>query len=482
MAPATISAVSLLRYSLGMPDLGPALSLDHFYRTLEPDPLLSGEQIESYYAPELNQVRGEDKVRRLAQALDRAFGGLHFRAFLYGHVGVGKSTEFTRLAAMVSGRFVTVRFSAKQELDPSNARPFDILLLMMIRLAEHAAKPLEEGGLAWTPSEATQRRILRWFADEQVVDSRASSGSLQAEAGIGVKADSLWSQLIGAFASARGEMKFSSERKTEVTEYRLRRLPDLIDLLNLFFDECNGELQRTLNRNWLILGEDFEKLLNPTLPEELFIKYSAAFATLRCHFIFTIPVSLAYTSRGTALPFPVFSIPDTPVYNARHEADENGRNAILSLLARRINLDLLAPGQALRAIVASGGHLRDLFSLLREASDLALLDEPPSPVIASVHMDKAIYKLRHETRLRLGESPYEKVPVSWEQKAARLAAVYHARPEAAIPDPVLYSLLHSRAVQEFNGEGWFGVAPLVVDVLKEQDAGLPPDAPGGSIE
>jgi hypothetical protein len=46
--------------------------------------------------------------------------------------------------------------------------------------------------------------------------------------------------------------------------------------------------------------------------------------------------------------------------------------------------------------------------------------------------------------------------------------IYRQQPEARIPDRVLYSLLHARAVQEFNGERWFGVHPLVVDILAAQ--------------
>jgi len=462
-----------------MPNVGIARSLEEFYRTLEPNPLLTADEIDAYYARELNQVRGEDKVRRLALDLKRAFSGLHFHAFLYGHVGVGKSTELTRLAAQVAGKFQAVRFSAKQELDPSNAKPFDILILMMIRLAEEAARPIEEGGIGWKPAATTQQEILHWFGEEKAVDAQSSGVGASASAGVGVDAESLWSKVIGVFASIKGEMKFSAERNTEFTEYRLRRLPDLINLLNRFFDECNRELEQRHGRNWLILGEDFEKLLNPALPEELFIKYSGAFSQLRCHFVFTIPVALAYAHRGAGLPFPVYSIPDTPVYTPEHTEDRQGRDAVERLLARRIDLGLFEPGQVERAIVASGGHLRDLFSLLREASDLALLDEPASRVIREVDIEKAIYKLRHEVRLRLGESPYEKTAITWEQKAARLVAIYSGHSGAAIPDPVLYSLLQGRAVQEFNGEGWFGVAPLVVDILKEQDR-LPADAPGGS--
>ena len=57
--------------------------------------------------------------------------------------------------------------------------------------------------------------------------------------------------------------------------------------------------------------------------------------------------------------------------------------------------------------------------------------------------------------------------------------IYGNEPDANIPDAVLYSLFHSRAVQEFNSEGWIGVHPLVVDILKSQQR-LPADAAGGT--
>jgi hypothetical protein len=41
-------------------------------------------------------------------------------------------------------------------------------------------------------------------------------------------------------------------------------------------------------------------------------------------------------------------------------------------------------------------------------------------------------------------------------------------------------LLRARLVQEFNGEGRFGLPPMMVDVLKRHTK-LPEDAPGGSI-
>jgi len=87
--------------------------------------------------------------------------------------------------------------------------------------------------------------------------------------------------------------------------------------------------------------------------------------------------------------------------------------------------------------------------------------------------------MRRDYRMRLGQSPYDVSQIPYREKLARLLAVYGQVPDNDIPDPVLYSLLRGRAVQEFNGDGWFGVHPLVVDILKDQQH-LKPQDPGGT--
>ncbi len=80
--------------------------------------------------------------------------------------------------------------------------------------------------------------------------------------------------------------------------------------------------------------------------------------------------------------------------------------------------------------------------------------------------------------MRLGQSPYDVHQIRYEEKATRLLAVYRSTPDNDIPDAVLYSLLRGRAIQEFNADGWFGVHPLVVDILKEQQRLGPQDRGG----
>jgi hypothetical protein len=90
----------------------------------------------------------------------------------------------------------------------------------------------------------------------------------------------------------------------------------------------------------------------------------------------------------------------------------------------------------------------------------------------------AISKMRGEYTRRLGQSPYDTKEIPYSAKSSRLVGVYNNAPDNEIPDPVLYSLLRGRAIQEFNGDIWFGVHPLVVDILKEQQHLKPQDRGG----
>ena len=73
--------------------LGPAKSLADAYKTLDPRPLVSPKQLSVFYKDTINRFRGEDLTTRMGLGLSRAWGGQHYKAFLMGHSGVGKSTR-----------------------------------------------------------------------------------------------------------------------------------------------------------------------------------------------------------------------------------------------------------------------------------------------------------------------------------------------------------------------------------------------------
>jgi hypothetical protein len=257
-------------------------------------------------------------------------------------------------------------------------------------------------------------------------------------------------------------------------------LSTLIAAANRLLGQCNQFLRQETGREWLIVGEDFDKPgVSPRQVEDFYLTYANVLKELDAHVIFTIPVSLGYSTRAAQLPVPshqVVNVADTVVFLADHTPCRPAREALRAVLEARASPDRFAPGQLERLIVASGGNLRDLFSLVNAAADYALVrGEAPDGQIRAEDAWLAIVGLRTDYERRLGESIFDagiaadsKESIPYEKKAERLRRIYDREPKASIPDPVLYSLLRARAVLEGNGLRWFSIHPLVVDILAKQ--------------
>ncbi len=139
--------------------LEPATILDDVYQTLTPEPLDDGKKLQAFYSDDLNAVRGGDKVKGILLNLRRHFGKTHYRAFLMGHQGVGKSTELSRLIYHARSQFRPIRFSATRDLNPAGFTPFDVLLVMLVRLMDEMGKCD-----AKPPSDSLLNGVKKWFA------------------------------------------------------------------------------------------------------------------------------------------------------------------------------------------------------------------------------------------------------------------------------------------------------------------------------
>ena len=458
-----------------------ATSLDDVYKTLSPEPLIEESEFHAFYDPGLNAVRGGDKVARINLNLQRSFGGAYYRAFLMGHQGVGKSTELTRLVHEARPKFSAIRFSATRDLNPAGFKPFDVLLVMLLRLMEETEKHTERH-----PSEKLLQDVQRWFAHKTKTYKQTSSADLETAAEASAGTPSLWESIAKLRGSLKASLKFASDRETKVEEYELALIPELIALVNSLLDECSRHLQDAHKQEWLFIGEDFDKAGIPAQQtEDLFLKFGNIFHELRTHMIFTIPINLVYSDRASQLAFAgdrIHTIPDTPVFTPDHQPNEAGRQAVAMVLQKRMSPDLFEGGQMTRLIVASGGNLRDLFKMAADAADNAILRKTPKGKIGPADAEAAINALRIEYLRRLGENIFDEeqtTPITYEVKAQRLQEVYHSTRKPTVSDAALYSLLRARAVQEFNGEGWFGVHPLVVDILKAQERLVPSE--GGQV-
>ena len=466
------------------PILRPAETLSEMLRTFAPAPLVTDDELRAFHVKDVNVARHEDLVSRLVPELEERWGRDRFKKFVYGRPGVGKSTEISRLLRRIGTKYEAVRFSAQSELSRTTFQPADVVLLMMIRVAERTYQETER-----TPSEPMLERVSRWFASEESVHTTEIKGSVEAAAGAGVKEDSLWNKVLNVFGTIKGEIKYGNENKTAVKAYRQARLSDLVSLANDFVQECETLLWTAKRREWLFVGEDFDKSgLARESVEALFVRDANLFTDLDAHLLFSIPTDLVRSQQGASVPnFGGHEcVPDIPVFTKGPDPEPHlvGRDALREVVAHRAQEQLFKSGVVERLIVGSGGVLRDLFSLQIQATTQALAETERNPTrVARITAEDARYaiaRLRDEYRSRLGDSPYNPYKVSYEEQRVALLDIYKASPEANIRDDALLSLLATGAVlQLLNGEERYMVHSLIVDVLKEQGH-LPERAKGGT--
>ncbi len=447
-----------------MPELKKATLLPDVYKTVSPEPLMNPQELDAFYNPEIIAIRGGRVMSKMQTRLLRADRNKPFKAFLMGHPGVGKSSALTSLIQETKDHFQAVRFSAKNQLDMVNFKAFDVLLLTVTELAEQCAKPIKEGGCGRRVSDSLIRPLWDWFATTEVSETKRKELNAVVGAGIDSKG-SLWGKL-GLRAKVFAEAKYAGARERKTVEYRLSNISELVQITNQIIESCNDLLTKTTKKQWLIVWEDFDK---EGIPKEsirqLFLEYGHIFNDLNAHMITNIPITLGYSgeARGVIDGASHYLLHDSPVFDMEHRPHKQGRDVLRAVLERRMDIALFENGVLERLLVASGGNLRDLFNMILEAADLAIGDKLAR--IGKDHAQTAIVTQRIEYERRLGTDRFAEEPIDFTEKIHRLIDIYHNKPDSSRTDNILYSLLRSRAVQEFDGERWFGVHPLVVDYL-----------------
>ena len=332
--------------------LRPARTLAEIGDTLLKQPLQTREEIDAFYSEQYGRARGVNRISHLGVELARSFGRAPFHGFVMGHPGVGKSTEISRLLLDLDNRFWPIRISAAAELHPGDFRIHDLLWLMIVRMLDLTKSPVVSGFSNQLSSgllDDVRKEMSQTLVKVLGISEREIEGGLD----------------VKLFARIRAALKISRRKTTETVEYNYSALTDLLDVVNRVFDECNEVLKKEKKQEWILVIEDFEKVgIEPELLRRLFFDYRLLLEALKSHLLFVIPVGLAYTEDAERMPFGAqrqFMIPDIPVNTKPdHTPDEQGLSALMDVIDRRLDPDLLDRRLARSLAIASGGNLRDL--------------------------------------------------------------------------------------------------------------------------
>ncbi|WP_427160922.1 ATP-binding protein [Aliinostoc sp. HNIBRCY26] len=381
-----------------------------------------------------------------------------------GHRGAGKSTELLRLKKYLENRqFYVVYFAADEEdIDSEDAQYTDILLACTRRLL----KDLKE--------IASPRPILDWLKNrwedvKDLVQTPIEFDSLAIEA------------QLSQFAKLTANLRAVPELRQKIRQKINPHTVTLIQVLNEFLGDAkqhlpNGYTKLAVivdNLDRMVLVKDGER----TNYDEVFLDRSEQLQALDCHLVYTLPISMLYSTRATDLRDiygECLTLPMIMVKTIQGDVYQPGINKVKEVINRRVrhiapelslDKDIFDSPQTLEKLcLMSGGHVRNLLLLTQDA--IGRSEELP---ITENAVRRAITQARDTYRRAVENSQW-----------CLLAEV--SRTKRIVNDDEYRKLMYNRCLLEYrylDDEGemqrWYDIHPLIQGVteFKEAVAKLP---------
>lgn len=384
-----------------------------------------------------------------------------------GHRGAGKSTELLRLKADLESKGCFVVYFAAVgndgDIDPQDVEYTDILLACVRHLLEDL-------------SHADPTPLISWFKERGKALYEIGQTEIQMDS-MNVKT------LAQQFAEVTATIRAVPSQRRKIRDLVNPHTITLIKALNEFI--ADGKQKLSANQKQLVVIADNLDRIVPihddygrSNHDEIFLDRSEQLQGLDCHMIYTVPTSMVYSNRANdlketygnpeILPMVMIQSPDGTLH-------EPGLEKTKEILRRRIRPFMpqaslgrdIFEGEAVarQFCLASGGHVRELLLLLREALDRA--NDLPIPTRA---VRRAIATTRDTYRRTVEKEQW-----------AVLAKV--ARDRTIDNDDNHRDLLFRRCLMEycyFDEEGnmprWYDVHPLIkaIPEFKEAQAQLQP--------
>ena len=412
-------------------------------------PLDPTDPNEKRYVPLTDAGRGA--VDELLATIELAFDTI--TQLLSGPSGSGKTTELNRLRGeLAQAGYHVALFDIGSYVNESS--PIDVTEFL-IALALGAHDVLGAPDTARGPGfGARLRRLLDRLKISVDVPGLSAT----------VSPDGLAVEAMGAAVEVELQRELKSSESV-VTELR-RKLTYHIGRL---YEEVADFLTTLLpaddpGQGSVLIVDGLEKLRgtseNDVAVQEsvqaLFVAHASKLRFRSHHMVYTVPTYLQFTAPG-ALPYDsrVLPVPVPHVRPRPGEAEHTVAKTIAELrdvVARRLPVDRLFTDKQLDAIIqASGGHLRDLFTLLRQVVNL-LLRRSLTPPLDDEHVEEAIALVAHDFLVMTAEQE-----AFLRQVASGSGTVRPAASEVQLMARLLQSHM---LLGHLNGQDWYEVHPL----------------------
>ena len=413
------------------------------------------------------EARGSGAVLRLVEQLRQAHAQPEpVKALFAGHSGSGKSTELFRVKRAIEDLYYVAiaRIGNRYSLPTVDYR--QLLFFCASQLVEVGA---QENAIIADGDKATN--LLEWFDERTIKEVQSGGHKLTVEAG------AKFNIFTALFAKFSGKIYSGGETRDEAVKHIESRL----DQLSLNMQIIVRAIEEKLGtRKLLLILEDLDKIEDRDQSSKLFFEHRPQLLDIPCSVIFTFPIALWYEQEAGAQGYPIrYLLPMIPVASSPSESSETGVNVKKSETGRAIirriifqrldeDTDLITKEAVEFLITYSGGVLRDLLYMLREAAIGARIRNRSRIEIDDVK--EVTRLLRSEYSSRLSSRTYGETPVSLDDIEETLSDRSEWPKRTADRSAAFRMLLQSLCILEYNGDQWFGLHPAIYEYLGIRDA------------
>jgi hypothetical protein len=344
--------------------LTPAENVRDAWRRLTLEPL-RGANDPRYV--DCSAARGANVAGKLQSSLElHSMDNHYMHLLLTGYRGDGKTTELFQFIHLIQDSYRPLYFDAAVEFELIDFRFPDFLLGIAWAIFER----MHEHKLALP--DMLVKDVADWFAKTLEVVERRSSAEIMAEGGVGTPSWFPW-----VTARLLGTLKASAAKRREVRRELNQNLTQLIDKIDKLLSEAVKVSRDSDGKELVIIFDSLDRL-HTELAFDLFHTNGRSLRELDCHFVYVIPISLCYQPQAPLLPFDdIIQMPMIPIRDRGDQPNEANIALLRKLLEHRFVPDeiMVDPQQTLRdLILSSGGHLRDLVRVFRQACSDALAE------------------------------------------------------------------------------------------------------------
>lgn len=433
--------------------------LSKIYEKLSPEPL-KGAMIDRFYVDAI-AGRGDNPVKTLKRRLLSEPAGTQ-QILFSGYRGCGKSTELNKLAKEIAGDMMVLNYSALSEFDPQTISYVELFIITMEKLFQVS----DERHLAIRKELLRSVNVWRQSAEIEKIRELTSDAEVEA----GGEFEPTVPFLAKFFMKMRLSASASYTNKKTIVETIEPRLSDLISHCNDLIREVKLRLADTGIKGLVIIIEDLDKL-SVEKAEELFFSHSHVLTRLEANVVFTFPVSLRYHPKAKIIKDNFdqdFELPMVKVHDKKGAPFTEGQETLRKIVECRIGRDCFATTDLLdRFIEVSGGCLRDLFRMIRDAADNALNHD--QEVIKDADYLKSFYRLRRDYENTIAEKRIDhQLVVTVEAYLQTLKAVALSETKKIDNTEASLDLRQNLCILGYNDEGWCDVHPVVRSILEER--------------